>query len=637
MASSPVTVALLNSGSADVHHGFWYSYGTILPKGQMLTLSSSRFTLMDSALTLLIGWALSRLWRIFNVIMFCMIIKRTKHSLHESQCATLVVNINAAAAAFFSTGRLLCRGGPRRTLTIIFCASVLLLAMSAVIPAVITRFPRYDLGLVIPKSCELYTGEDNPRGQSYGQYPPRIRLADAALAWNDRSLLNSSSLQTASVVPPLPTPVQSYVQDCPPAAAACNPDFPFTFSSSYTLHEHHFGLNIGTPFSLSVSDTCYQPIQDVRPLNGSGDTTYGYYYGNQTLYRVSSVISTNYTESAGVNQTLVAGYKLTQYAARVNETVDEIQYFLLDIWTPNATLRLGGDTTILFYFVGGVIMQAPSSDPIFATNDTTYNPNDVLIGYTSLNLVSPIICDTKYMVCDGGGDCSSQVGFFNLLSWLQAKPGYLWKDLGALFSTALFFPPIYEASVGSSAVAASQGIDNYGLSQQNPNGTTTDRELSRLVYASMTILASSFQLASLAYWGTSNDLPQRTNDTLCSSVIIESAAIVTAPVAPYVIALCLVTLVVFVSHAELFGAGHIARWRRYSEAWILYSAGQLLRALAEVMGGSIGDVDTAVSWPQMEAGHRGFDIVGEDGSRRLYLGVLFPSRRLDGITQLIFV
>jgi len=114
-------------------------------------------------------------------------------------------------------------------------------------------------------------------------------------------------------------------------------------------------------------------------------------------------------------------------------------------------------------------------------------------------------------------------------------------------------------------------------------------------------------------------LPQRTNDTLCSSVIIESAAIVTAPVAPYVIALCLVTLVVFVSHAELFGAGHIARWRRYSEAWILYSAGQLLRALAEVMGGSIGDVDTAVSWPQMEAGHRGFDIVGEDGSRRLYL------------------
>jgi hypothetical protein len=620
MASSPVTVALLNSGSADVHHGFWYSYGTILPKGQMLTLSSSRFTLMDSALTLLIGWALSRLWRIFDVIMFCVIIKRTKHSLHESQCATLVVNTNAAAGAFFSTGRLLRRGGPRRTLAIIFCASLLLLAMSAVIPAVITRFPRYDLGLVIPKSCSIYTGEDDPRGQSYGQYPPRIRLADAALAWNDRN-------QTASVVPPLPTPVQSYIHDCPPAAAECNPDFPFTFSSSYTLHEHHFGLNIGTPFSLNVSDTCYQPIQDVRPLNDSGDTKYGYYYGNQTLYRVSNVISTNYTETAEVNQTLAAGYKLTQYTSRVNESVNEIKYFLLGDWMPNATLRLGGDTTILFYFVGGVIMQEPSSDPIFATNDTTYNPNNVLIGYTSLNLVSPIICDTKYMVCDGGGDCSSQVGVNDLLSWVQAKPGYLWKSLDTLFSTTLFFPPIYLASVGSSAVAASQGIDNYGLSQLNPNGTTTDRELSRLVYAGMTILASSFQLASLAYWGTSNDLAPSTNDTLCSSVIIESAAIVTAPVAPYVIALCLVTLVVFISHAELLGAGHIARWRRYSEAWILHTAGQLHRALAEVMGGSIGDVDATVGWPQLEAGHRGFDVVGEDGSRRLGLGVLLRSRR----------
>lgn len=200
---------------------------------------------------------------------------------------------------------------------------------------------------------------------------------------------------------------------------------------------------------------------------------------------------TNYTEMAYKERRLSPGYSLTQYNANVDYP---------NIWTPNSTLLQGGDTTILFYSVGGVGVTKPSTDPIFATQDASASETT----YMPLNVVAPIVCDTKYVLCPGNGrNCSDSGGMTNVVSWLIGKEGDSWNQLGLLFNAALGSPSVYRASLGLNAVAASETAFG-GILQLDPTNATARRELTRLSVAGMLMLAGYPQLSAVGYWDVGN-------------------------------------------------------------------------------------------------------------------------------------
>jgi hypothetical protein len=146
-----------------------------------------------------------------------------------------------------------------------------------------------------------------------------------------------------------------YVDTCPDVISVCSTDHPFTFSSDYILSSRHLAMNTKTPFSLRVAHKCYRLIQATKTLQeGDGYLQFGLYYGPSK----TAAGSTDYTEPSYQERRLSPGYSLSQYTANAG---------FPSAWTPNSTLLQSGDTTILFYFVGGVGMTKISSDAIFAT------------------------------------------------------------------------------------------------------------------------------------------------------------------------------------------------------------------------------------------------------------------------------
>lgn len=154
MATSSIALALADA--INIYHGFWYSHGSSLPKGPMLTLSTFWFTFISSCITLYLAWALSRIWCISSALMFHSVFKKTKHSLQESQCATLIVNSKSPLDVLFDCVNLIRRGGPKGTLKTIFGTSIVILCMNAVIPALLATFPAYNGGIIASSTCGLF-------------------------------------------------------------------------------------------------------------------------------------------------------------------------------------------------------------------------------------------------------------------------------------------------------------------------------------------------------------------------------------------------------------------------------------------------------------------------------------------------
>jgi hypothetical protein len=84
-------------------------------------------------------------------------------------------------------------------------------------------------------------------------------------------------------------------------------------------------------------------------------------------------------------------------------------------------------------------------------------------------------------------------------------------------------PPIYEASFGSSAIAASHTVDFFQFDPTNANAVG---ELGRLTRAGMVMLASSAQLTVIGYWKFKNvPTPDSViqDDKLCKNTLVDTS------------------------------------------------------------------------------------------------------------------
>jgi hypothetical protein len=393
--------------------------------------------------------------------------------------------------------------------------------------------------------------------------------------------------------------------------SACSSEYPFTFSANYTLYREHFALNVDIPFSLQVFNTCYRLTQATAPLNSSNPDVHevGYFYGPLNMFGNIQ----NYTDSEDTDIRFAPGYRMSQYFALANPKPGYTAN-----WTPNSTIVMGGDTTLLLYRVGSVFMTEQSSDPLFATEATPATSGSTVtpLGQADLFLpadtVVPIACDTKYVLCaDNKGDCSPLGGENNVLDWTLEKidvgAGFFWEDIGLFLATTLSAPPIYQTSLGSTAIIASE-TTSEGMFQLLPHDVTAQRELSRLVEAGMLMLASYMQLSAVGYWNTGNGTEGFDHeDSLCTKVVTEFPQLVTIPVIPYILVVVTLVLVVLMGRVKSFLPRRM--WslanRDLIDAWVLHSAGQLHREVTERIRGRMEKVDTVTEWPTVRTFHLG--------------------------------
>src|ERR1700733_13349422 len=101
MVSSDVLTTL--SGQPRIAQGLWYSQGSVLPKGHMLTLTTFWLNFINLALGGLIAWSLSRLWRIACATLF-QAVYNERPSWEESQNFALIVNSKTALEGCMASG-----------------------------------------------------------------------------------------------------------------------------------------------------------------------------------------------------------------------------------------------------------------------------------------------------------------------------------------------------------------------------------------------------------------------------------------------------------------------------------------------------------------------------------------------------
>jgi hypothetical protein len=93
-------------------------------------------------------------------------------------------------------------------------------------------------------------------------------------------------------------------------------------------------------------------------------------------------------------------YRLSLYTAHINNLFN-------GDWSPNSTLLSGRDT------------QHGHLDPLLNTDPSLSMVLPTQEAYYRSNIVTPIICDTKYQLCaEGGQDFSPIGGITNLIKWL---------------------------------------------------------------------------------------------------------------------------------------------------------------------------------------------------------------------------
>ena len=602
---SPVTISLVDN--PPIYHGFWHSYGSSFPPGPVLTVSTTVFAFTTSAASLLTAWVISRLWAIIDVLIFKSIYERTRTSLEESQCAALLVNNSAPLSTLTAASELLRRGGAKNTLTKIMIAALFVVVLKVSIPGFVVIFPTSRQGLISSTDCG-YFPQSNNQDADWGYITKRNRFSDAALISTDQNRTRSRRERKASTLDVLPKPNQSYVRECP-IGATCHPEHPFNFSSVYTLTSRNIGFNIGTPFSIKVWDTCYRPIDAFVRDTSSIDTPYVPNYLSYGPLDFGGGSVAPYTDTIFREQEVAPGYAIRSLRALYDSE---------NIWKPNSSLVLGGDTTILFYFLGFVFRRNQTDDPIFATFDTPspYITSDTL--FESRYFVSPIICDTKYEFCiDDRRDCSPIGPSRHVLDWMDRKAGDIWNDFSTFFGASTVLPPIHAASLGAGSVAAAQSLVpfSYYQIQSDSENNTAVRELSRLSRAGMTILASGSQLAALGYWSLGKGSSGTPSDRLCRNVIIESPNAVSIRLLPYWLCLGLGISVVIVSYAHVLGAHKLKSWRKYSDPWTLYTAGQLHRQVAQPHDGQYEQGRVLKEWPLLKSAQVGLEVVEMRGSK----------------------
>jgi hypothetical protein len=602
-----------------VRYGFWLSRGSSLMLGPMLTMDPFPFRYINIGFGLFIAFTLSRVVQIIEFLIFWYLFDQTTDSLAHSQCAALVVNTKAPLDMSLTSFGLMRNGGPKKTLTRILLIALFLMALATGIPALIAAFPTYDQGISLSDGCQIFgvstegyisINPDDPSNVTQYYAISSQLLADVAFALNNLGGPDAEPNTNHKKLSKPPPPIDvSYTSQCP-SGAQCHPSFPFNFTSNYTIGAADFGFNIDMQLSLQVVDTCYRPIDAIVP-GDSGDTPvpYGLYYGPVTGDIYSSPAFTvlpNATQSFYEEQIYAGNYELTQQAARAGDWVG-------NNWTPNSTLLLGGDTTILFYLVGGVLMTEQSSDPIYATGSLVSDLGPTGQLYNSSSIVSPIVCDTKYKFCSTKhGDCSPLGGVSSLRSWLEMQTGDLWNDLNTFFSNTLFYPPIYAASIGSGSVSAS--LTQRGGIQTLPNDTSVISELVGLVYAGQLILVSQPQLIAAGYWDSPTSPPIATLPTLCGNIIIDNQGVITIYLIPYIVFLVVAIPVIVMSYVGM----SIFRKKGRTDAWNLYTAGHLHMALAEKVSGRKQHIDTTTNWPTFGPGQLGLVIHDdEEGVKRL--------------------
>jgi hypothetical protein len=622
--STPPVIALLSS-SPNVPQTFWYSRGTALPQGHLLTVNTFWSNFINVAVGGLVAWSLSRLWRITCALVF-RVTFRERLSWEEGQNVALLVNSKSAleagidATQLITARRKILKTSWKNKATItaitVVVIALLVVCLTLTFPLLVALIPVAKQGLVAPvgECTGLALGTEVP-------LPPNVtikfsRLANAAFSWYDlygTNKDNNSSPKSSSVPAAYPQMSVSYTTTCPPNATACSSVFPFTFSSDYTLLPRHFGLNIDTPFALQVHDTCYRPIAANSSLDGGG---LGLYYG---AVNYTTGLYTAYTDPTVRVVLGTSGYFLYQYTARANSPNS-------GSWTPNSTLLLGGDTTILLYTTSAVGMLNRSSDPLFAT-DNVMPPANFSFGlmYSSLDPSVPIICDTKYTFCGhDAGDCSVTGGAQNVWDWLDRKDGNSWEELRQFFGVSLASPPIHQASFGSLAVYASQTtLDN--IYQMAPNDISALKELTRLSEAGMLMQASYAQLSTVGYFDLHNQSVDRaltldpsSPHSVCKNIVMQSPGVVTMPVLSYAVLLAILFFTSLASYVK-----YLPRRVRFSsldywlDAWLLYTPGQLYREVTERVRGDFTYVGSKDLWPTVATHHLGPEVVIINNRKRL--------------------
>ena len=312
-----------------------------------------------------------------------------------------------------------------------------------------------------------------------------------------------------------------------------------------------------------------------------------------------------------------SGYTISEVSATKGVSV---------AWTPNSTLLMGGDTSFLLYDVGAVLMREPSRDPIFATGDALLSDPEMPL-FLSADVAVPIICDTKYILCSGREECSPLDGVKALIDWASTHrtraARRTWSDITKLMAAALARPPINLAAWGSSAVIASETIVGSGP-QLIPHNVTARRELTRLVEASMFMLASYMQLSAAGYWDVGDGVQgfgepnNRDPLSLCNNVILESSSANTLPVVPYVLVLVSLILVGLMGRMNSLLPRRVlsASQRDFHDVFMLYSAGQLHREVVERIRGYFVNVDTTDEYPTVDTFHSGPAVVRIQGKKR---------------------
>jgi hypothetical protein len=592
----------------------------------MLSLSPSLFSLLNLALGILIAWSLSCLWQIVCAVLFVAVYKE-QPSWEESQNAALIVNSKSALGSCLDSSLLLHHrrksgavypNRARHPVITLLVLSLIVMTLTVAYPSLVALIPATNAGLVVTQDvCGLAPVLPEGRKDIGAKAEAKLtQWANVALTVFDlsdaaRRLDSTNSSQSASSL--FPTPLTSYSDICPPEASECSPQYPFTFTGNYTLHPKQFGLNTNTQFSIQVFDTCYGPHYAYFEITGVNSTipVYGLFYGPVNISGFADAVHTDYTDIAFKQDIYPANYILSSYFALADDPPGEG-------WSPNSTLTLGGDTSLFFYRINGVRMLNYSSDPLFATMK-----NESSFGYSPSRTIVPIICDTKYIVClDGSNDCSQLGGVHSLSRWFTGQPGDFHDEIRQFLLSPLYVPPIYRASFGYTAIAASQTV-REGTYQSDPH-VTAQRELARLLYTGMLMLASFVPLSAIGYWDVGYGLVglhSANPRSLCRITIMQSLTVITVPALPYVIILVVTLLVVLISYATCCVRGRSTRMSNLLNVWMLYSPGQLHREVTERIRGAFAVVDTTTAWPTVRRRHLGADVVIRDKQKCFGIGV----------------
>jgi hypothetical protein len=191
-----------------------------------------------------------------------------------------------------------------------------------------------------------------------------------------------------------------------------------------------------------------------------------------------------------------------------------------------------------------------------------------------------------------------------------------WRNFDLFFRIMAVRPPIMAASEGSAAIAATLTLAPGADSQLDAFHVSAERELSRLVQASIAMTASTSRLAALGYWNLNQEFHWAPTQ-LCSNVMIEIPTAVSIPLTPYLLFLSVTPLIAAISYADLLGASRLPIWRECVDLWALYYVGQLHREVAEQLCGKMEHAHAGEEWPTLKSGDAGFNAAERDGAKYL--------------------